>query len=175
MKTNNHMTNPFQLNPDEAILYRSQPSRTWYMLAGRIGLGIIEVLVFIFLSFVSFTGIAGSILATFLPPGLADGLSRVIFQGLAPILVVAWFAEDTVRIFTSELILTNQRLWIKGSPYAWTPGHDTPLSEIKSLSARREAVFMRLNDSRKVEVLVFPHGKQIVDAYTQFMEEFRAA
>ena|ERR1035437_1334872 len=165
------MANSFQLNPNETILFCSQPSRQWYVLAGRIGVEILEVVIFIFLSFVSLSDVGKSLLATFLPAGLADGLSRVIFQGVVPILIIAWFSEDTARIFMSELILTSQRIWTKGSPYAWTRERETPLADIQSLAARREAVFMRLKSSRKVQVLMFPHGKQIVEAYTQFIQK----
>ena len=165
------MASPFQPNQDETILFRSQPSRQWYMLGWRIGIGILEVLVFTLLSFASFTSIGKAILATFLPAGLAEGLSRVIFQGVAPLLIAAWFAEDTARIFTSELVLTNQRIWTKGSPYAWTPGRETVLTDIQSISTRRDAVFIRRKSSPKMQVLVFPNGKQIVEAYQQFTQK----
>ena len=168
------MANPFRSNPDESILFRSQSSRQWYALAGRIGIEILEVVIFIFLSFVTLTSVGEFILGSFLPAGLALGLSRVIFEGVAPLLIIAWFAEDTARIFTSELILTSQRIWTRGSPYAWTPERETPLTDIQSLAARREAVFMRLKNSKKVQVLMFPHGKQIVEAYTQFREKTEA-
>jgi hypothetical protein len=168
------MANPFNLNLNESILFRSQPSRQWYALAGRIGIEIMEVVIFIILSFVSLTSVGKFLLATFLPAGLADGLSRVIFQGVVPLLIIAWFAEDTARIFTSELILTSQRLWTRGSPYAWTSERETPLADIQSLAARREAVFMRLKSAKKVQVLMFPHGKQIVEAYTQFIQKSSA-
>ena len=92
------------------------------MLAWRIGVGIVEVFVFMLLSFVTFTGIGKTPLGTFLPPGEAEGLSRVIFQGIVPILITAWFAEEPAWIFTSELILTSQHIWTKGWPYAWTSG-----------------------------------------------------
>ena len=163
------MTNPFKLNPNESILFRSRPSRQWYMLVWRIGVGILEAFVFLLLSFLSFTNIGGVLLATFLPPGLADGISRVLFQGVVPLLVAAWFAEDTARIFTSEVVLTDQRIWVKGSPYAWTSARNISLADIKSLVARREAVFMRLNDTKKLEVLAFPNGKQMIQAYQQFI------
>ena len=165
------MANPFQLNPDESILFRSRPSRQWFTLAGRIGIEILEVVIFTLVSFISFTNIGKTILATFLPTDLADGLSGVIFQGIVPILIIAWFAEDTARIFTSELILTSQRIWTRGSPYAWTSERETLLTDIQSLATRREAVFMRLKSTKKVQTLMFPHSKQIVDAYTQFIKK----
>jgi hypothetical protein len=169
------MNNPFSLNPDESILFRSRPARQWYMLAWRIGVGILEVVVFLLLTYISFTNIGKALLGTFLSINLADGLSRVIFQGIVPILIIAWFAEDTARIFTSELILTSQRLWTKGSPYAWTSAREIPLADIKSISTRRDAVFMHLNNSKKVHVLMFPNSKEIVQAYKQFMEKSGAA
>ena len=165
------MANPFQLNPDESILSRSQPAHQWYMLAWRIGVGFIEAFILVLLSVISFTGIARALLANILPSGVADGLSRAIFQGIVPILITAWFAEDTSRIFTSKLILTNQRIWTKGWPYAWSSGRETRLADIKSLSAQRDAIFIHLNYTKKVQVLVFPNGKQIVQAFEQLTEK----
>jgi len=165
------MDNPFQLNPDESILYRSRPSHQWQGLVGRIGIGILEVFIFMLLSFISFTSIGKAILATFLPASFSEWLSRAIFQGIIPILITAWFAEDTARIFTSEFILTSQRIWTKGSPYAWTSGNETPLTNIQSVSTRRDGIFIRLKNTKKVQVLMFPNGKQIVEAYTHFTEK----
>jgi hypothetical protein len=165
------MDNPFQLNPDESMLYRSRPSRQWTMLVWRIGIGILEVLIFLLLSFLSFTSIGTAILGTFLPPSFSIGISRVIFQGIIPILIIAWFAEDTARIFTSEFILTSQRIWIKGSPYAWTSEKETPLSDVQSISTRRDAVFIHLKNTKKAQVHMFPNGKQLVEAYTQFTQK----
>ena len=112
-----------------------------------------------------------ALLGTFLSINLADGLSRVIFQGIVPILIIAWFAEDTARIFTSELILTSQRIWTKGSPYAWTDGREIPLEDIKSISARRDAIFIQLKSAKKATVHAFPNGRQIVEAYNQFTQK----
>ena len=169
------MANPFECNPDESILYRSRPSRDWYTLAWRIGGGILGVFIFSYLCMVSFINIGNTILATILPADTADGISRVIFQGILPILITAWFAEDTARIFTSEFILTSQRIWTKGSPYAWTGGQDTPLADIASISRRRDAVIIHRRSTRMVQVLMFPNGKQIVEAYTQFIKKTDAS
>ena len=162
------MAEPFQPNLDETIIYHSNPSRKWYVLAWRIGLELLEVAVFMFFSFTALTSLLKGILATFLPASLADGLSRVVFQGIASILLIAWFAEETVRIFTSELVMTNQRVWTKGSPYAWTSGRETPLTDIKSMSSRRDALFIHLKFTKKSQVHVLADGKQIVKAFGQF-------
>jgi hypothetical protein len=162
------MNNPFQLNPDESILFRSRPSHDWFSLVGRIGIGILEVIIFLLLSLISFTNLGKTILATFLPASFSEWLSQAIFQGILPILITAWFAEDTARIFTSELILTSQRIWTNGSPYAWSSGKETLLTNIQSFSARRDGVFIRLKNTKKVQALMFPNGKQIVEAYNHF-------
>ena len=162
------MDNPFQLEPDESILFRSRPSHEWYKLAGRIGIGILEIIIFMLLSFISFTNLGRTVLATFLPASFSEWLSRAIFQVIVPILITAWFAEDTARIFTSEFILTSQRIWTKGCPYAWSSGKETPLTNIQSISTRRDGVFIRLKNTRKVQTLMFPNGKQFVEAYKHF-------
>lgn len=162
------MANPFQPNPEESILYRSRPSRKWYALVWRIGGGIFELFIFMLLSFTTFTGLTKGLLTTFLPAAPADVSSRIIFQVIVPILITAWFVEDTAKIFASELILTNQRIWTKGSPYAWTSERETPLTEIKSISFRRDTLFIHLKDTKKIQVHVFPDGKGIARAFAQF-------
>lgn len=162
------MTNPIQLKPGELILYRSQPSRKWYTLAWRIGVGIFKVAVLMLLSFTAFTSFAEGLLTAYFSVALADVLSRIIFQGIVPFLVTAWFAEDIARIFTSELILTSQRVWTKGSPLAWTPERETPLSDIKSMSSRRDTLFIRLKSTKKIQVHVLSDGKQIAKAFAQY-------
>ena len=163
------MDNPFPLNPDESILFRSRPSHDWFSLVGRIGIGILEVIIFMLLSFISFTNLGRTVLATFLPGDYSEWLSRAIFQVILPILIIAWFAEDTARIFNSEFILTSQRIWIKGSPYAWSSGKETPLSSIQSISTRRDGVLIRLKNTKKVQTLMFPNGKKIVEVYNHFI------
>ncbi len=162
------MTMPIQLYPDELILYRSSPSWKWYALAWRIGVEVLEVAVFVLISFTALTNLSRGILTRFLPAGLADVLSLVLFQGILPLLVSAWFVEDTAKIFTFELILTNQRVCTKGSPFAWTPVRETILTDIKSMSSRHDALFIRLKSTKKTQVHVLTDGKQIVKAFVQF-------
>jgi hypothetical protein len=162
------MANSFQLNQDESILYRSSPPWKWYSLVWRIGLELIEVAIFMLFSFTALTILAGSLLASFLRTDLAEALSRILFQYIAPTLVVAWVAEDIARVFTSELILTDQRIWTRGYPYAWTWEREIPLSDVKSMSFRRDALFIHLRSTRKTQVHLLPDGKQIANAYKQF-------
>lgn len=158
----------FKQNPDESILYQFKSSRKWYALAWRIGLGVFEVAVFIFFSYSAFTILTNSLLVTFLPENAATIISRIIFQVIVPLVVIAWFAEDTVRIFSSEFVLTDQRIWTRGSPYAWSQAHETPLSDVKSMACRRDALFIHLRSTRKIQVFLLPDGKQIVKIFKQF-------
>jgi len=43
------------------------------------------------------------------------------------------------------------------------------------MSARRDAIFIHLKSTPKVQVHAFPNGKQIVQAYEQFTEKNRIA
>ena len=162
------MASNFQLKPGESILFRTQPLRKWYVLVGKIGLELLEVAIFILFSFTALTSLSGAILGTFLPPGVSEIISRVIFQYIVPILMATWLLEETARNFNSELVLTSQRVWTKGSPYAWTPERETPLSDIKSMSCHRDALFIQLKSPPKKQVHIVMDCKQIVLAFTQF-------
>lgn len=160
----------FNSNPNESILYHARASRKWYALASRIGIGIVEVMAFILLSLTAFTSLTASLLAALLPAGAATIISRIVFQGVAPLLVLAWFAEDTARIFSSELILTDQRIWTRGIPYAWTSRREIALSDIKSITSRRDALFLHLRSTKKTLVFSFSDSKLIEKTYSQFTE-----
>jgi hypothetical protein len=162
------MATLFQPSPGETVLYRSSPYRKWYDLVWRIGLTFVEVALFMIFSFTALTNLANYLFSSFLPADPAEVLSRIICQGILPLLVAGWFVEDTARIFTSELVLTDQRVWTKGFPYAWNPGREMRLSDIKSMSSRRDALFIHLKSTRRTQVHVLPDGKEIVKAFTQF-------
>jgi len=162
------MNDSFQQYPDETILFRSSPNRKWYALAWGIGLEFLEVGLLVLFSFTALTSLTFSILVKVLPANIADLTGRILFQDVAPILIIAWFIEDTARIFTSEFILTNQRIWTKGAPYAWSRGRETDLSAIESMSSRRGALFIHLKNNKKAEVHLLPDAKEIVKSFKQF-------
>jgi hypothetical protein len=83
-----------------------------------------------------------------------------------PLLGLAWVVEDLAKVFTGEFILTDRRIWIKGSPYAWSQG-ETPLDDIAAMAYRHDAVFVRQKSTRKLQVYMFPQGKSFVQAYEQ--------
>ena len=157
-----------QFAPGESILYQGQTARKWYGIAWAITVGILEAAVVILLSITTFKSLGDLLLAKFLPPETAGRLSRIIFQDLLPVLVIAWFSEDTARVFMSQLTLTNQRLWLKGSPYAWSDWREIPLSAIRSMSFHRDALFIRLKDTKKLLVFITRDGKEIAAAFEKF-------
>jgi alpha-glucosidase (family GH31 glycosyl hydrolase) len=75
-------------------------------------------------------------------------------------------AEDIASTYLGEFILTDQRVWVRGSPYAWNQS-DTMLEDIASMTWRRDAIFMRTKSIRGLQVHMFPEGKQIVKTYAQ--------
>jgi hypothetical protein len=77
-------------------------------------------------------------------------------------------AEDLTCTFIGEFILTNQRIWVRGSPYAWSQSA-TPLEEIASLTWRRDAIFIKQKSTRKTQVHMISDGKLFVKAFEQFV------
>ena len=167
-ESQNKTTDSFQLKPGETILYRSIHSWKWYALTGRIGLEVLEVAIFMLISFTALTSLSVGLLGRFLPVSLADTLSRIIFQGIAPLVILAWLIEDITRIFTGALILTDQRVWTKGFPYAWIRSRETSLEDVKFMVSHRDALFIHLRSTKKPQVHILSDSKQIVKAYTQF-------
>lgn len=158
----------FKQNPDEAILYQSQPITKWYQLVWKIVVSIFEVAIFILFSVTAFTSLFRALLGTFLPQNIADVTSRILFQAIAPVFLTVWFAEDTASTFIHRVVLTTKRIWIKGSPYSWTPGHAIPLDAIKSMYARRGALFIRLHETKKLQVHSISDGDLVVQAFRGF-------
>ena len=78
--------------------------------------------------------------ASFLPSLLASLLTKILYLGLVPLAGLAWVAEDIASTYLGEFILTDQRVWVRGSPYAWNQS-DTMLEDIASMTWRRDAEF----------------------------------
>ncbi len=156
----------FEPQPDEIILQRIHPDRKWYLLAWRIFLSLFEWAVLILIVSAIFLDPVKGFLSSFFPPHLAATTAQVLCFGLAPLLIAAWQVEDLIRVSTHEIVLTNQRIWMKGSPYAWSSG-ELPIDEIESMAYRRGAIFLRTKDRRKLQVLMFPNGRDLVKIYEQ--------
>jgi hypothetical protein len=151
----------------EKILYRSRPNHAWYLIAGKILIGLVEITALTVILDVMLSGGTRTFLAGHIPDSLANVLVIILFLGLVPLLSTAWVAEDIVRVYVNEYILTDRRLWVKGSPYAWSQG-EILLEDIASMTFRRDAVFVRQKSNRKVQVHLISDGKLFVKAYEQF-------
>ena len=157
----------FQPLPGEYILFRTTSNHKWYIIAWKIGSGVIGLIIFTFVLYSLAANPTENIFLSFLPVWLASLLAKFIYLGLFPLAVVAWVIEDVACSFTGEFILTDQRIWVRGSPYAWSQSA-IPLEDISSLTWRRDAIFLKQESSPKIRVYMFSDGKLFVKAYEQF-------
>jgi len=160
----------FEISAGEKILYETIERRPWYSTAWKIAGDSIAVGMLTVISWLAFSVWIDGLLLNFLSPTLASILTKVLCLGLVPLLVTAWAAEDVARIFTGKFVLTDQRLWVRGSPYAWN-ATETPLNDIESLVFRRDALFIRLKSSRKLLVHMLPDGKLLAKVYKDSLEK----
>ena len=158
----------FEIHPGETILYHATPIRKWYVITWKIfsDAAIAIILSFIILSLLA--GITESALTSVLPAIFAGVLTQILFLGIITLGITAWAVEDVACTLTGEFILTDQRIWIHGSPHAWSQS-DTPLEDISSLSWHRDAIFVRNKSSRKIQVHIFSEGKLFAEAYKQYI------
>jgi hypothetical protein len=159
---------PFQPQTGETVLYHSHPRTKWYVIAGKILTGLVEI----GFATIALEAILASplknLLTRIISAGAVGVLVNVVFWGLVPLLVTAFVVEEITGSFTREFILTDRRFWYKGAPFAWGQG-EFPLEEVAAMTFRRDAVFVRRNSNRKIQVYVMPDGKLFVKAYEQFI------
>jgi len=157
----------FEISAGEKILYETLERRPWYSTAWKIAGAFITIVMLTVISWFLFSVWINGLLQNLLSPTTASVLTKVLCLGLVPLLVTAWAAEDVARLFTGKFVMTDQRLWVRGSPYAWNVT-ETPLNEIESLVFRRDALFIRLKSSRKLLVHMLPDGKLLAKVYKEF-------
>lgn len=160
----------FQLQSGETILYQTHPNRQWYAVIWTVASGLVGTVLLTLLGFSIFSETISGLLAKFLPPEAALLATQVLCLGIVPLLIAAWLTQEVARTFIGNFILTDRRLWTRGSPYAWSQS-ETPLEEIAAISCRRDAIFVRLKSSRKLQVHMCPDGKEFVKAYEKFVGE----
>jgi len=161
-------TSNFELQPGERLLYQTHPNRKWYALTWRLVVGVLEIGLVSFIVGALLLQPVDGLLVRFLPAGLAGGVADVLFYALVPLLMALWVAEDFATLITSEFVLTDRRVWMKGTPYSWNE-EQVPIEEVSSMTSRRDAVFVRTKTERKLFVLMISDGKQFVKAYNQFL------
>jgi hypothetical protein len=154
----------FEASAGETVLCQAIPNRKWYAVAWKIVSGLAGIALLTLAGFIFFSGMVTKLLSSLLPAEAAAILTQFLCLGIVPLLATAWTAEDLARTFTGEFILTDQRLWVRGSPYAWNQG-EVPLEDIVSMVQRRDAIFVRQRSSRKIQVHVFAGAKDFVKAY----------
>lgn len=157
----------FQLQPGETILYRTTPDHKWYALAWKIAIGIAGVALLTFILYGLLGAPTQNAVLAFLPIWLASLLTKILYLLLVPLAGVAWVITDLASSYTGVFILTDRRIWVRGSPYAWDQS-ETALEDIASMTWRRDTIFIRRKATRGVQVHMFPEGKQIVKTYQQW-------
>jgi hypothetical protein len=158
----------FLPQPEEKILYRTIPNRKWYVYIWKIISGVVGIAIMTFIIFSLLAAPTEKTLASFLPTGVARTMTDILYLGLLPLIAIAWVAEEAFSTFIGEFILTDQRIWTRGSPYFWSQ-NETPLNDIASLTWRRDAIFLKQKSTRKVQVHMFSEGKLFVKAYEQLI------
>jgi len=156
----------FQIHPGETILLRITPNNQWYILTWKIGSGLAGIALLAFIVFFLLGDPTRSAALSFLPAWLASQVTKIIYLGLVPLAGLAWVAAEIASIYLGEFILTDRRIWVRGSPYAWSQS-DTMLEDIDSMTWRRDALFIRRKSARGLQVHMFPGGKQAVKIYEQ--------
>ncbi len=160
----------FEVRPEETILVRAVPSRKWYAIGWRAVGGLLGIATLAFILFGVFGNPTENGLSSFLPASAAHILTIILYTGLVPLLGLAWLVEDVAAAFIAEFILTDRRLWVRGSPYVWSCS-ETPLEDIESMAWRRDALFVRNKSSRKIQVHMFREGKQFAEIFKQKIRE----
>ena len=154
----------------QTILYHAMPNRKWYVSAWKIISGVVIVVILTLIVNSLLASLTDSALNSFLPAQFAGLLTKLLYLGIIPLGAASWVIEDIASTYFGEFILTDQRIWIRGSPYAWSQS-DIPLEDISSLTWRRDAVFIRQKSTRKIQVLIFPEGKLFVQAYKNYRKQ----
>jgi hypothetical protein len=157
----------------ENILFRATPNRKWYIYVWKIIGGIVSIIILTAIIYSLLAGQTEKALNSFLNANVAHALINFLCLGLLPLIALTWVADDIASTAIGEFILTDQRIWVRGSPYSWSQV-DTPLEDIASLTWRRDAIFLRQKSTHKVQVHMFSDGKLFVDAYEQFLKKSRS-
>jgi hypothetical protein len=103
------------------------------VIAWKIGSGVVGITILTFLIFALLASPTESACISFLPAWAASLMTQSLYLGLVSLAAATWVAEDVACTFIGEFILTDQRIWVRGSPYAWSQSV-TALVDIVSLT-----------------------------------------
>lgn len=162
----------FELQPAENILYQTSGHLPAYTIVWKVFSGLITIAFLIVVSWFVLPGPVNGLLLKILPTAAASVVTQILCMGLVPLLVVAWVIQDTACTLIGKVVLTDKRLWVRGSPYAWKVT-ETLLDDVDSLTYRRDAIFIRLKSSRKILVHVLVDGKLLAKAYKDYLGKFK--
>lgn len=122
-----------QLLPGEEVILKTQPGSKWYHL--------------LFHSLLSILLIGGAVAGSIewvrllevnlslreIEPRWIFPLTQLLYLAVIPALVIAWRVEAFIKIFTLEVMLTNQRILLRSTPRLWSRV-ELDLEQIDSLS-----------------------------------------
>ena len=157
----------FQPLQEENILYCTTANHKWYVIMWKIFSSILGIFILTFIIYSLLANPTEIFLSSFFPSSIAHGLTDTLYMGLIPLAGIAWAIEDIASVFIGEFILTDHRIWVRGSPYFWSQS-ETQMDDIVSLRWRRDALFIKQKSTRKIQVHMFSDAKSFAKAYEQF-------
>jgi hypothetical protein len=159
---------PFRLQEGELEVYQSAPARVWLAVPWKLISGILTGAVITYLLFTLLSSWMSRLIASVVSESAGELITTILLLGFVPLLAAGWVADDVASVFTSACILTNQRLWVHGSPHAWSH-EEIPIEDIDALSFRKGALFIRRRSIRKIQVFMIPDARQLHAAYKRMI------
>lgn len=154
----------FSPQKDECVVYQLLPDQTWYLLAWKAIADLFVAAVLTAVAFAIFFSPLSNLLSTILPAQSAEFISLLISMVVIPLLLLTWAVEDIFRAYVGKLVLSDQRLWVRGTPYAWS-FREIPIEDISSMYFRHNAIFIRRKSTRKILVHMDSDGEELIQAY----------
>jgi hypothetical protein len=158
--------NAFVRRSGETILARYDSRPAWYAIAWKCLSGLVIIILPSAAAFLLFYALLWGWLIGFLSEGFASFIAGFLFFAIVPLLLTAWVVEDLVRFLTGGYVLTDQRFWVKASPWAWSQ-EEIPLEDIKAMVHRHEAVFIRRRSKKNPQVCMLAGGKELVRVFNE--------
>ncbi len=101
----------FEIHPSETILFQATPSKKWYSIIWKIFSGVAIVIILTFVLYSLLAGLTGRVLNSFLPTLYSGFITKGLFLGVIPLVIIAWAIEDVVCSVIGELILNLTRFF----------------------------------------------------------------